>query len=401
MQRVNSKQQKVKELYRYYLTRLNEFKNVAISPEEALLEYYCYRVLAFIVLGLGILVTIGWGITVIPNSWIGLWLAFVLVSFGLVLILAVKQLHHGNIQYKLQLELKESSKGLSRQKRLLLSLIGIFILSLIFNLWISSLRVQWLIGDSGYYYRTGRQIVTSYTPDPVRPSGYTVLISYFIRLFGSDFFGHIYLFQTFINSLNALLVYATTRLIFRQRAIAWVATLLCAFCPFTAGYNGALLTETMAIFFMTTTVYLTVLVVTRPNIKLYYVLLGLSAILLLEIRYNFQLYVAVPFILIMLFTPLHLKVKLQNVALVVLMTLLILAPAVLANYNTFHKIIIFTKADNFSYSLMLATYYNHGHWFTDLADPDKTLTLIGNKYPYATSYLECEWSNCPENELGL
>ncbi len=391
----------VKGLYRSTQSWLVEFKDVAISSDQALAEFYRYRIVNLVVLGLGIIVTISWSITVMPGDWLIAWLAFLALSFGAILFLTWHQLHQGNSFYKLHSETVEEVKPRSNRRLLWLSLGGLFVVSLVFTLWVSSLRAQWIIWDSAFYYGAAHQAVKKYIPDAVRPSGYAVLVSYFIRLFGSNFVGQFYFFQAVINSLNAVLVFAVARLITKRFSIAWVAGLLCALCPFTAAYSGSILTETMAVFFMTTTVYLTVLVITRPNIRLYYVLLGLSSMLLLEIRYNFQLYVFVPLGLILLFTPLRLKVRLQNTALVIGMSLVILLPAAAANYNTFNKVIIFTKADNFSYSLMLATYYNHGHWFTDFDDnADRTLTLVGAKYPYAFSHLGCEWTNCPEDELG-
>ena len=260
----------------------------------------------------------------------------------------------------------------------------IFGTGLVFDLVLNTFQVQWLIWDSRWYHY---QALATPTPFSYRPFGYAAIIRAVSGIVGPDYFGSLFFLQAILNSLNGVLVFGLLLLITERPKVAWVGGLLVALCPFTAGYTSSVLTETAATFLLTATIFLSVLIIKRPHIYFYYILLGLTSVVLLEVRYNFEVYLVVPFALIIIGTPFKLIKRLKNLALAGLLIAIIMLPPVLFNYRAFQEFVLFTRTDNLTYSLMLDSYFDHGHWFRSLVDMD-TAAKLQSKYPLASSELD-------------
>ncbi len=87
----------------------------------------------------------------------------------------------------------------------------------------------------------------SVQPTLIRLPGYPLFMALCFRVFGVDHYGAVLYLQLAIDLLSALLVSWTTRELAGERA-AMVALYLAAFCPFTANYVAAPLSETLSIF---------------------------------------------------------------------------------------------------------------------------------------------------------
>lgn len=379
----------------YYHLKLayHRFNSTEASNIQVLAEFYRYSWLALLIFVLAAVVIFLWNLTVMPAEWLNIWLPFIVFCFGLVLVLGIRQAWQGYRSIKLyprwQLtiagaELSTQSLKTARQfnQKAVYRLpiwacwLIIFGLGLAFNLWINSFRVQWLIGDAGVYDFMARSIVgRGFVPHPDRPPGYPVLLSYLYRQFGNNYYPVCFFIQQLIASCNGVLVFALGLLVTGKRSVGWVGGLLCALYPFIAGYSAALLTEPLAIFLFTASVYLIVLIIKRPGIILYYALLGMTVTFLLEVRFNYRLFFVVAAFLIFAFPKLKWKIKLGNMLFFLLMVFIVHNAVLVSNYKEYKQFVPFAKTDSLSIALWVSTIYDYGHWFLETKDLNKSLPL--------------------------
>ena len=104
---------------------------------------------------------------------------------------------------------------------------------------------NWLHGTYGRTYYGLHNVTVS--PTLIRLPGYPLFLAACFRIFGVDHYGAVLYLQVAIDLMSALVVAWTARAIAGRRA-GVMALFLAAFCPFTANYVAAPLSETLSIF---------------------------------------------------------------------------------------------------------------------------------------------------------
>src|ERR1700748_839764 len=105
---------------------------------------------------------------------------------------------------------------------------------------------NWLL--HGIYGRTDYGATgAAIHPTLIRLPGYPLFLAACFRIFGVDHYGAVLYLQVALDLVSALVIAGTTAVIAGKRAGMW-ALYLAAFCPFTANYVAAPLSETLSIF---------------------------------------------------------------------------------------------------------------------------------------------------------
>src|SRR5579859_288206 len=104
---------------------------------------------------------------------------------------------------------------------------------------------NWLHGTYGRTYYGLHNVTVS--PTLIRLPGYPLFLAACFRIFGVDHYGAVLYLQVAIDLMSALVVAWTARAIAGRRA-GVMALFFATFCPFTANYVAAPLSETLSIF---------------------------------------------------------------------------------------------------------------------------------------------------------
>jgi tetratricopeptide (TPR) repeat protein len=258
-------------------------------------------------------------------------------------------------------------------------------LGLLVNLFILVKYPQLLRYDSYEYSRIAFQYSQQgYTPDAIRPPGYTLLIAAIYKIVGGPqpqldrVFGpplppatlmyFVWVFQAVLLSLTALVVYGllveltpgvqkrlTTGRIYWGRRLSLFGAGLVAFCPFLIAYTSLTLTEIAAAFWLTASVFCWVKFLKYPRLWVYGWLAGVAMAWLLQTRPTF-IYLPILAVLTLawfgrgrrrLWSPLALALPL----------LLFLWPQTLANWETWGEPAPVIAADLSTYQTAVGIYY--------------------------------------------
>lgn len=167
-------------------------------------------------------------------------------------------------------------------------LVIFFALGILFRLWLVQMLPQPYGGDQEEYHQAALGILSDkshiYTAQ-YRPSGYPMFLAlnYFVFGSGDKFFW--ILSQAILDTLTAFIVYSLAKQILPEKRGAKVSFLLYLFNPFTSGYVGVKLSEVVAIFILSLTIWL--LVAVKKGKSSYLPILAFVSSLLPQVRPGF------------------------------------------------------------------------------------------------------------------
>jgi tetratricopeptide (TPR) repeat protein len=288
-----------------------EFSNTTES--QYYLEIWQNRAWLWVVVVSALILLLAWGFAIIPTGTLPAW-GWWPVTLGCA----------GLVIYRLRLEQKLARVYLQKSgppkrlfwKNIPLSLVIALVIGLAVNLLVIARYPQPLRYDSYEYSRIAYQYATQgYTPDAIRPPGYTLFLALIDKITGGPlpqqdkFFGPplpvssnvraAQLFQALLLSLTAVFVYLTVAMLDKGKTIStggrfnwgrpqpFLAALLVALCPFLIAYTTTTLTEIAAAFWLTVSVFFWVKTLKYPCFILYPALTGLSLAFLMQTRPTF------------------------------------------------------------------------------------------------------------------
>ncbi len=181
--------------------------------------------------------------------------------------------------------------------------LGIFIASILFRIFIVWLSPQPFMLDQWEYHRSSEAILHDSYFNYVgsyRQSGYPMILALVYSLFGGPEKNYEHSIVTtalhiLLDCFVGLMIFDMGKRLFRNKHISWIAYLLYAFNPYTSAYTGTRLTESVMIFFLTFTIYLFFLY-RRKKQDIIFLIFAFIAAFTPQVRPGFLLFTAVLYI---------------------------------------------------------------------------------------------------------
>ncbi|MBM3251498.1 MAG: glycosyltransferase family 39 protein, partial [Candidatus Omnitrophica bacterium] len=170
-------------------------------------------------------------------------------------------------------------------------------------------------------------------PEIVCTPGYPFFLSIVYKAFGHSY-ASVKFFQILLSLISMIIIYLLAKSIFSQK-IAIIALSISAFYPPFLSYNALILTESLFTFFLVFYIYLLSIVMQKNSWKITF-LTGAVGGCAIFIKEEFILLI----LGILLLAFLYFKEKFKHVLIIVLISLGVLAPWLVRNYNIFNKSIL-------------------------------------------------------------
>lgn len=265
----------------------------------------------------------------------------------------------------------------------------LFLAGILFRLWFIQLVPQPFVFDQEQY----RDIALQVFQYPLwrhtfRTHGYGFLIALIFNVFGQHNSFAWMTMQAIVDAATGLLVYAFAKKLIKKEAPALVACILYMVNPYTSALVGVMLTEIMAIFSTTLTLYLTVVFLEQKKAR-QFIPLGLLYGLLPQIRTPF-LYISVASVSILSvlsYSIMKYKTYIKR-AVVMIFILLYLLPftySLYGNYKWYGQIAPLIVESQFAPNIFSSLYIDRIMPYPEYFPyPDDVLTLYG-EFSHATT----------------
>ena len=127
------------------------------------------------------------------------------------------------------------------------------------------INTKWIGDDQPHYDLLGWNVAQGrgfseslnppFEPSITRPPGYPLFLSGVYYIFGHNHKSAL-IIQSILDSLVAVFIFLFSLSLFKNRAVAYLAGMLAALCPFTAFFSRILMTATLGAFLLTVSVIL-------------------------------------------------------------------------------------------------------------------------------------------------
>jgi hypothetical protein len=235
----------------------------------------------------------------------------------------------------------------------------IFLVAVVFRFAFISIYPQPFIFDQREYHDFALGIVQKgLYVQTARTYGYPIFLAFIYEFFGSDNNLAWQTAQILLDSSVAVMVYLIGKKLFSKGSIGIAAGLIYAFNPYTSAYVGVRLSEILAIFLVTLSMYLTLRIIQKPRLG---VLIILSLVLgyLPHVRSSYFLFVPLIFIYMIFRTQRFIKTIAMKASYVIFLSLVFLVPffyPLIGNMRDFHMLAPFTVDNLFIRELYISLF---------------------------------------------
>lgn len=252
--------------------------------------------------------------------------------------------------------------------KVLLFIVILLVLGYFYRLQLNSASYTELYSDMYRYHELAERILSGQIAADCceKNPGYSVYLSFIYRFFGAYNDMALRINQILLDLITALLVFLAARNLFSQRT-AIVAFVVYITNPFTGAFAGIRLPEGITFFIIGLLCFLLSLKKFK-NVKILWLAFGLTLGLLLFMRAQFQYFVPVLILVLVIFVIR--KLKLLFVYLTLIGFLLGSSYTLVANYVNFHKI-SFVFPYCMTWEVMYYNFFTEHRW-PELFDEHQT-----------------------------
>jgi 4-amino-4-deoxy-L-arabinose transferase-like glycosyltransferase len=224
------------------------------------------------------------------------------------------------------------------KKMQLMIIAGLLIIGFIYRMVLSGFALPDIIWDMESYHKMALEFLSGkiIADCCMKTVGYGVFLGIIYRIFGPDNLGALTVIQSLLDLGTALLLYRASGRIFDQKT-ALTVFVLYIINPFTSAYAGFRLAEVLTIFVITSVIYLLAQIKPADSLK-YWFIFGAANGILLFIRQQYQLFVAVLMFLPFIYPKINLKRKISLFVASAAGLIVFSGYTLTANYLNFGKI---------------------------------------------------------------
>lgn len=252
-------------------------------------------------------------------------------------------------------------------RKTIIPLLILFVVSFIFRIWIARLVPQPFVYDQDEYYGYVLGILNEgLHADIYRLYGYPLLVTPLIYFFGIGSPLPWTVFHAFLDAGTTVVVFLLSVLLFKQKKIAWMSSLVYAFNPYTSGYVGVLLSEIVTIFFISVIFVLVFFYIQKNTPRILFLLVFLLGFLP-QIRPAF-IYFSIFVFINLVWNFIRKKTSIQKIKIGLLYVLVFCLPFsynVVTNLYHYHQLAFLSVDPVFEREFYTSLFIGRGMPFTD------------------------------------